>query len=96
MASPNDKLIVTWFKDHEICNLCRVNGQGPLTSECFSRLKAAYSARNGAHKKAEEPYLCPFVSKKERNAQASANQGFSTAAAMCMHGTPHKQRQLAI
>ena len=40
------------------------NGQGPLTSECFSRLKTVYSARNEAPKKAEKPYLCPFMSKR--------------------------------
>ena len=39
------------------------NGQNPLTSECFSRLKTVYGARNRAPKKAEEPYLHPFVSK---------------------------------
>ena len=37
----------------------------PLYTE-FHFLKAAYSARNGAHKKAEEPYLRPFVSKGDK------------------------------
>ena len=58
------------------------NGQGPPTSEHFSQLKTANSVRNGAPKKAEEPYLCPFVS---RNAQASANQGCSTASQGSCH-----------
>ena len=39
------------------------NVQVPPTSERFSRLKTAYGARNRAPKEAEEPYLCPFVSK---------------------------------
>ena len=37
------------------------NGQGSLTSECFSRLKTVYSVRNGAPKKA--------VSKRREMAQ---------------------------
>ena len=36
----------------------------------------AYSARNGLPTKAEEPFLHPF---EDRNGQASADQGFSTA-----------------
>ena len=42
------------------------NGRGPPICEHFSGLKTAYSARNGAPKKAEEPYLRLFVSKKKR------------------------------
>ena len=62
------------------------NGQGPPTSECFSQLKTAYSARNGAPKRQGSliyTHLC-------RNAQASADQGLSTATQdNChVHGTP--------
>ena len=53
------------------------NCEDPSTSEFFSQLKSAYSARNGAPKMAEEPYLRPFVMK--RNVQASADKGFSRA-----------------
>ena len=62
------------------------NGQGPLASERFSRLKAAYSARNGAHKKAEEPYLHPFVSKRREMLKPVPTKAFlqpAKAAAMC-------------
>ena len=55
------------------------NCEDPSTSEFFSQLKSAYSARNGAPKMAEEPYLRPFCDEKERNAQASAVKGFSRA-----------------
>ena len=62
------------------------NGQGPLASECFSQLKAAYSVRNGAHKKAEEPYLHPFVSKRREMLKLVPTKAFlqpAKAAAMC-------------
>ena len=62
------------------------NGQGPPTSECFSRLKTVYSARNGALKKAEEAYLCPFVSKRRELPKPVPTKAFlqpAKAAAMC-------------
>jgi len=62
------------------------NGQGPPTSERFSRLKTAYSARNGAPREAEEPYLRPFVSKRREMAKPVPTKAFlqpAKAAAMC-------------
>ena len=54
------------------------NGQGPPTSERFSQLKNAYSARNGAPKEAEEPYLhiYPFVSKRREMAKPVPTKAF--------------------
>ena len=45
-----------------------------------------YSARNGAPKEAEEPYLSPFVSKRREMAKAVLTKAFlhpAKAAAMC-------------
>jgi len=68
------------------------NGQGPPTSECFFQLKTACSARNGAPKEAEEPYLRPFVSRRREMAKPVPTKAFllpAKAAAMCM--APHAE-----
>ena len=67
--------------------------RGPPTSERFSRLKTAYSARNGAPKEAKEPYLRPFVSKRREMANPVLTKAFlqlAKAAAMCtaLQGEP--------
>ena len=62
------------------------DGQGPPTSECFSQLKTAYSARNGAPQRAEKPYLCPFVPKRREIPKPVPTKAFlqpAKAAAMC-------------
>ena len=62
------------------------NGQGPPTSERFSRLKTVYSGRNGAPKEAEEPYLSPFMSKRREMATPVPTNAFlkpAKAGAMC-------------
>ena len=49
-------------------------------------MKTAYSARNGAPKEAEEPYLRPFVSKRREMAKPVLTKAFlqpAKAAAMC-------------
>ena len=64
--------------------------EGFLTSDCFSRLKTVYSARNGAPTKAEEPFLCQFVFKRREMAQLVPTRAFlhpANAAAMCT--VPH-------
>ena len=54
-------------------------------------MKTAYSVRNGAHREAEEPYLPPFVSRREM-AKPVPTKAFlqpAKAAAMCM--APHAE-----
>ena len=62
------------------------NGQGPPTSECFSRLKTTYNARNGAPKETDEPYLSLFASRREMAKPVPTNAFLQAAkaAAMCM------------
>ena len=57
---------------------CKTNS-GPSPPPQLSSLtvkKTVYSARNGAPKKAEELYLCPFVSKKREMVQPMPTKAF--------------------
>ena len=66
---------------------CKTNS-GPSPPPQLSSLtvkKTVYSARNGAPKKAEELYLCPFVSKKREMVQPMPTKAFSTASQGSCH-----------
>ena len=52
------------------------NGQSCPTSEHFSWLKTAYSARNGAPMKAEKRFLHPFFAKKREMDQPVLTKAF--------------------
>ena len=68
------------------------DGQGSLTTKCFSQLKTVYNARNGAPTKAEEPYLRLFVLKRREMVQPVMTKAFlqpAKAAAMCT--APHAE-----
>ena len=75
---------------HDLCHansLANLQWSGPSDRERFSRLKTVYSARNGAHKEAKEPYLHPFVSKRREMAKSVPTKAFlqpAKAAAMSM------------
>ena len=80
------KCSIKSLRVHDFCRahlLVSLQWSELLTSKCFSRLKTVNSARNGVPKEAEEPYLRPFVSRREPVPTNVFLQPVK-AAAMCM------------